>query len=104
MVCPTLMSVSLTPTSYFFCAQAADAASSKATDPASTARRPFMANGLMSRSSPRRFGGAEPKAQALEDEAHEAGDAGRHQVDEQQQEHAVDRPRRGLRDLVGEVG
>src|SRR5258708_39748614 len=44
------------------------------------------------------------RRQPADEQAQRARDAGRHRIHEADQEHAVDRPRRGLRDVIGDVG
>src|SRR5258708_350257 len=109
MVWPILISVSVAPVSYFFCANAGLIVSA-APSAAATA---VIAN-LVLNDMPVSFECALSRGTATSDfsqaarrirrqDADEARDAARHHVHEQDQEHAVDRPRRGLRQLVRNI-
>src|SRR5678816_1937762 len=82
IVWPILISVSVAPGSYFFCAK---------TDVAETAS-------ASSRSCQGRLDIFPPPGLA-----NDAGYTARHQVHERDENNAIDRPRRRLRDLVGDV-
>src|SRR5215217_4042982 len=103
MVWPSLISVADAPGPYL-------AACANALPPTAVRREMRRRSLLMSRSSERtwldstRDRGAAPTRQAGAHEADKPGHARRHGVHEGDQDNPVDRPGRGLRDLVGDVG
>src|SRR6185369_7170805 len=103
MVWPILISVSLAPESYFFCASEGAASARPSAVTARVVLIDMMALLSLVRQSrrcvvlPGSFEFGPGKTQC-------AGHAGRHHVHEQDHESAVDQPRRGLGNLVGDVG
>src|SRR4051812_36779107 len=105
MMLPTLISLSVAPGSYFFCASAFGA-------PRATAARAAAETTSCLTDIRTSFGDGWPRTlrgTALSvlysgpGHAESARDAHRHEIHEADQEHAVDCPWRGLRDVVGDV-
>ena len=96
---PILISVSLAPGSYFFCAAAGPASATQHADRRNQ-RTLFIPHGFLL-GIMAVFSG--PSNQLRDHPAHQAGSAGRHQVDDQQQDDPVDRARQALRDRLGDV-
>src|SRR5512135_3880741 len=106
MILPILISVSVAPASYFFCANAAGAASAAANSAAIGTITRFMLN-----SSIQNWTGSggpgpavlRPASQPRQAQADSSRNAHRHQVHGTDEKHAEDRPGGGLRDLVRDV-
>src|SRR4051812_15724015 len=106
MMLPTLISLSVAPGSYFFCASAFGA-------PRATAARAAAETTSCLTDIRTSFGDGWPRTlrgTALSvlyfgpGHAESARHAHRHEIHEADQEHAIDRPRRGLGDVVRDVG
>src|SRR5712691_3954478 len=98
---PTLISVSLAPGSYFFCAAAGPAV--PIATPSTSAGIRYLCMCIFlppldSVASAARFG--EPH----HDQSNQSGKAGRHQIDEQDQHYTIDRAGEALRYVFGDVG
>src|SRR5258706_760810 len=106
MVCPSLISVSVAPGPYCFWASASGPQMSPTINPtAHTIRLRMMSSCLsVTRLLQLRFYFPTRAAHPHPCHPHETRRPARHQVDENQQENAVDRPGRGFGNLVGEVG
>src|ERR1044072_5301635 len=97
MMLPTLISVSLAPGSYFFCAVAGAAITHSATD-AISARMAFRMASSVAR--PR---SAAVSGQASGNQTPKPRRPHRHHEDDQQQNHPVDRAGEALREMLGDV-
>src|SRR4051812_1614787 len=106
MVCPSLISVSFAPGLYFFCACALGTPAIAATKPSINNHCFFMFTPVVSVSaiSNCSFDFCSPAPYSRCGKPHESRDAGWHDIDEGEQKYPIDRPRRRLGNLVGEVG
>src|ERR1700731_758132 len=109
MVWPILISVSVAPGPYFFCAAAGFAASAAAIRAAADSRYQFFAIGFPPRKGQCPWLSRLVIRAGASDDARPGGSnetryAARHQVHDGDEEDAVDRPRRRLRDLIGDIG
>ncbi len=110
---PILISVSVTPGPYILAAQAVPAPSAKATAAAGDEQLTVelhvlllfsYGGGCFGRRDARAAAGPAPSCEPSIQQSDKSPNPGRHEIHEKDQEHAVDRPGRGLGDLLGEVG
>src|SRR5690348_14629417 len=107
MVLPILISPSLAPGPYCFCAAAGPAASARPNAAQTMRCLSAMVSSFQGGEcgvSPSRGVPAAAAREALPGQVERARDAGGHHVHEEDHQRAVDRPWRRLRDLVGQVG